>query len=491
MNDTTNELVEGEIIEMPSTALSVISAEIDMQIATAKRFPRRKDREIAVKIMDRAVLTPEIAAECIYSLPRDGKTIVGPSVRFAEIIRSCYGNIRAASRFVRIDTDDRTAQAVIVEAVAYDTEMNDFVSTQVRRSIMTSGKGGNIPRRYSVDMVATTVQAALSIAERNAIIKLVPKALWIDAHQKVLEVVRGAPETLSQRRVEMLKAFKAYGVQAEQLCKAMGIESEQEISLNDMPRLAGMWTALKDGEAIESVLGMAVDRRSKHEKGPNPLSNAAVNLGSGGGGGSSELRVSLATGGSGGAVAVGRTPGPEPRQEPAGETTSEKATRARSGRKNAQAAAASETDAQIAARQEAERNRQATIDWNEAEARREAREKWDTEQAEKARLDAIERQEQEQREAEATASTARSNQPDEPAIPEFLDRKKQQEAAPPRAFYDEAIEFIGTFQGSPGSLMDWWRSKRAERAALPLEQSTRVSQVYTAKFNKLNADGEL
>src|SRR6516165_9282959 len=94
----TGEVFEATI-ETSMLPASVVSAEIDMQIATAKRFPRRKDREIALKIMDRATLNADIAGECLYNLERGGKSIQGPSIRFAEIIRSCYGNLRVASRF--------------------------------------------------------------------------------------------------------------------------------------------------------------------------------------------------------------------------------------------------------------------------------------------------------------------------------------------------------------------------------------------------------
>ena len=271
MDHVTGEILEGEVELVPSGRALALAQEIDVAVTTAKRFPRRKDKDIAVRIMDRAVLTKEIAYECIYAMPRDGKTITGPSVRFAEIVRSCYGNVRVASRFVRIDNDDKMRQAVIVEAIAIDVEMNDTASTQIRRSIMTSAKGGQIPRVYSVDMIATTVQAAMSIAERNAILKLVPKAVWLDGWRKVEEVSAGTEATLADRRTKMLDAFKRLGVDREALFASLGVESEAEIGLNDMPKLTGMWTALRDGEAVESVLGMAAAPK------PKPVANPMAN----------------------------------------------------------------------------------------------------------------------------------------------------------------------------------------------------------------------
>ena len=68
--------------------LSVLSrAEIDVQITTAKRYPRsvtafRREAE------EMATLDEETAGSMFYVLPRAGKNIEGPSVRLAEIVGS-------------------------------------------------------------------------------------------------------------------------------------------------------------------------------------------------------------------------------------------------------------------------------------------------------------------------------------------------------------------------------------------------------------------
>jgi hypothetical protein len=49
----------------------------------------------------------------------------------------------------------------------------------------------------------------------------------------------------------------------------------------------------------------------------------------------------------------------------------------------------------------------------------------------------------------------------------------------------QALKFIETFEGTPGALLDWWRSKRAERAAMTPEQQDIVSKAYDGKFNRL------
>ena len=78
-NETTLQVVTPD-------ALSLITkAEIDVQISTAKAFPRSLTMFIQ-KATSMATLTEEIAASCSYALPRGGKNLEGPSVRLAEIV---------------------------------------------------------------------------------------------------------------------------------------------------------------------------------------------------------------------------------------------------------------------------------------------------------------------------------------------------------------------------------------------------------------------
>src|SRR5262245_23765335 len=90
---------------------SLMRGEIDTQIRTAKAFPRSLTlfRKSAISMV---TLDEETAAACIYSVPRAGKMQTGPSVRFAEMIISAWGNCRAGYR--PIEENDRyvTAQGV-------------------------------------------------------------------------------------------------------------------------------------------------------------------------------------------------------------------------------------------------------------------------------------------------------------------------------------------------------------------------------------------
>lgn len=166
MNDTT------QIIELiqPSALESMERAQTDVQITTAKRFPRTLST-VKKNMMEFATLDEETAASCFYTLTRKGrdgaKQIQGPSVRMAEIALSCYQNVRAGARIIANDGKTITAQGV-----CHDLQNNVSVSVEVKRRI--TDKSGNA---FSEDMQVVTGNAACAIALRNATFKVIPGAL--------------------------------------------------------------------------------------------------------------------------------------------------------------------------------------------------------------------------------------------------------------------------------------------------------------------------
>lgn len=284
MDDESGELTAIQEILAPesSTAIVAITAEINQQVATARRFPRRRDKEISDEVMGRACLNEEIASECMYSLKRGTTDITGPSIRFAEIVRASYGNIRVATRFVRLDTEDKDRAAVIVEAAAMDTQTNNAEIIPVRRSVMTSGARGQKPRIYSADMIAQTVSAAVSIARRNAILAVVPKAIWISGYQRVVAVLQGDASTLVERRTKLIGDMQKLGADADKVFAALGVKGIDDITIEHLPSIIGMRTAIKEGESVDSVLGRRPEAEgAAHTVVANPLRDNVADTGNG------------------------------------------------------------------------------------------------------------------------------------------------------------------------------------------------------------------
>ncbi|WP_439606834.1 hypothetical protein [Hydrogenophaga sp.] len=232
MNETT------EVLTAESGTVALLNkGEIDMQIATAHKYPR-SIKAFRNEALAMVTLNETIAQECIYSLPRDGKNIEGPSARFAEVIVSAWGNSRAGARVVSDQGDFVTAQAVF-----HDLEKNVAITYEVQRRIVD--RQG---RRFKPDMIGVTANAACSIALRNSILKGVPKAFWADLYESARSTAIGDMQTLANRRARALGVLQKMGVQPAQVFLYLGIAGEEDLTLEHLGTLFGITTAIRDGD---------------------------------------------------------------------------------------------------------------------------------------------------------------------------------------------------------------------------------------------------
>lgn len=246
---------EMEVISASSLEL-IQRAEIDMQVATAKKYPRKEISVIKKRMMDFATLDEETAEACFYSLPRDGKTIQGPSVRLAEIAVSCYGNLRGASRVIGNDGRFLTSQGA-----CHDLENNNLISVEVMRRI-TDKKG----KTYSEDMQMTAGNAANSIAFRNAVFKVVPSALWRPVYEQARLVAVGTATTLVSKRQKMIKRLNSMEVDTPRILVRLGRAAVEDITLADLEVLIGAGTAIRDGDTSVDEAFPAVDKQGTADR---------------------------------------------------------------------------------------------------------------------------------------------------------------------------------------------------------------------------------
>jgi hypothetical protein len=229
---------EHEPMTVEAGTLALLAkSEIDMQIATAHKFPRSVTR-FRKEAMELVTLDSATANECSYALPRDGKVITGPSARFAEIIASCWGNMRAGARVV-----DDTGKFIVAQGVCHDLERNVAITFEVQRRVTDKNA-----RRYKDDMIGVTGNAASSIALRNAILKVIPKALWAPMYDEALRVIKGDIATLATRRDQAMQYVIKLGVVPESVFAVLGVSGIDDIGLDELVVLKGLCTAIKDGE---------------------------------------------------------------------------------------------------------------------------------------------------------------------------------------------------------------------------------------------------
>ncbi|MBU3681614.1 MAG: hypothetical protein FGM16_06720 [Flavobacterium sp.] len=230
------ETTEVTIVAQDSLSL-ITKAEIDVQISTAKAFPR-SIKMFLDKAMSIATISEEVAASCNYAVPRGGKAITGPSIRLAEIVCSAYGNIRSGARVIANDGKTITAQGI-----CHDLETNNCVTVEVKRKI--TDKNG---RTFSEDMQVVTGNAACAIALRNAVFKVIPAALINDIYEQTKEVAKGKAETLPARRKKAVDFFIQNGVNEKQICEVLDVKKIDDIDLDKLSILRAMVSTVKNGE---------------------------------------------------------------------------------------------------------------------------------------------------------------------------------------------------------------------------------------------------
>lgn len=256
MNDT--DIVTVEAIDAPQVIDRVEQAQVDVQVATAHRYPRDLTRSLNNAIA-LATIDQETAQSMGFALPRGGKPIMGPSVHLARLIAQQWGNIRAEAKVVEI-----TDKQIVSRAMAWDLESNAATAVEVRRSIVT--RNGS---RFNDDMITVAGNAANAIAYRNAVFAIIPKGVVDKIYKAARGVITGDVSDeveLIRRRDAALKHFKdTYNITEEELVKLCGKQTANQIGPDELALLLGVAQSLKDGDTtVETV--MAPVRSSREAK---------------------------------------------------------------------------------------------------------------------------------------------------------------------------------------------------------------------------------
>ena len=235
-NGETLDSVTGEIVTTKSSVMeSMIRAEVDMAITTAKQYPR--DITIFKQSVARVIADPIIAAGCGYLIPR-GKGIEGPSVRLAEIMAPLYGNMSVGTRTLEVG-----ARSVRIQAVAKDYESNFQTTMEIERPIIDrNGK------RYDDTMINTTIMAAQAIGFRNVVFKAIPREYVMYYHEQAKEIALQDPELLLGNRIKWVEFWEARGISRERILAKFKVTALKNLSGEDVVSMNGYANAMKDGE---------------------------------------------------------------------------------------------------------------------------------------------------------------------------------------------------------------------------------------------------
>ena len=242
----------------PTAINEMERAQIDVQIQTAKHFPRTVSTAIE-KAKTLACADTIIADECTYGLKRGKKRITGPTIRLAEIMATSWGNLRYAGRTIAIE--DRR---VVAQGVCHDLESNAAASVEVSRSIVD--KYG---KRYGDDMIRVTSQAAIAIAIRNAIFKIIPGGYVGIVQRAAQAVARGEVMGLIDRTESAIAFFVGLGATETKVLAAIDLTKREDITWEHIDQLIQYAASIKTGEtSIAELFGATPATEQEQEKKP-------------------------------------------------------------------------------------------------------------------------------------------------------------------------------------------------------------------------------
>ncbi len=243
-----------EITQVQPSALAILNQSEHAAMVQTANLPtnRRKLDEFSKKLMAYASHSQPVALSMFYTLPRAGKQIVGPGVRFAEVVAPCWKNNSTGSRIVGSTNESVTAQGVFID---YESNMRNV--KEIPRRI-TDSQG----RKFNADMILTTSKAALSIAYREAILKGgVPMALWNPAYEQAKLTAVGQAVSHAARIDAAMEYLNKLGVSEWQICNSVGVTSPKELEVDHLVTLKTLCEEIKKGaRTIEEVFGSPFDK---------------------------------------------------------------------------------------------------------------------------------------------------------------------------------------------------------------------------------------
>jgi hypothetical protein len=245
---------QDEIAQISPSALATLNQSDHAACVQTANMPgmRRKPSEFINRLKEWAAPSQAIALLMFYSLPRANKRIIGPSVRFAEVVAPCWRNCQTGSRAISDDANTVTAQGRFI-----DYESNLFNVIEVPRRI--TDKDG---KRYNDDMIVVTLNAAMSVARRNAVLKGgVPQALWTPGYEHAMSAAVGKAPSHEARVNEAMDYLYKLGVTEWAILNSVGVPSPKELETEHLVTLRVLCQEIKRGDkTIEEVFGSPFDK---------------------------------------------------------------------------------------------------------------------------------------------------------------------------------------------------------------------------------------
>lgn len=219
-------------------------AEAQGKLVIAKRFPR--NQVDAFRNVMESCQRKGIAEKAFYSYKRGGQVVSGPTIRFAEELARCWGNIDYGIK--ELSQDDGKSE---MQAYAWDLETNTISIQNFTNPHYRETKEGR--KKLTSDRDIYEVNANMGARRlRSRILAILPNDLVESAIAQCKKTLEGGNDIpLIDKVKNMVNGFGRYGVSREQLEKYMGHLIE-ETTAAEISELVGIYNSIKEGNTKPS-----------------------------------------------------------------------------------------------------------------------------------------------------------------------------------------------------------------------------------------------
>lgn len=214
-------------------------AEAQGKLVIAKKFPR--DQAAAYEKMITSCRRKTLAEAAMYSYPKGGQVIKGPSIRLAEELARGWGNIEYGIR--ELSQKDGMSE---MEAYCWDLETNVVSSQKFTVRHERHAKSGVTNLTDPRDIYEATANAAARRL-RSRILAVLPPDIIDGAISECAKTLAGSNETPIEDRVrKMLKEFSKYGIKKEHIEKRIDKKLDA-LLVDELVDLITIYNSIKDG----------------------------------------------------------------------------------------------------------------------------------------------------------------------------------------------------------------------------------------------------
>ena len=214
--------------------------EVQASLIIAKKFPRN-----TVEAMDRILNSctrESLANTALYSYPRGGQEVTGPSIRLAEALAQDWGNIQYGIRELSAENGVSTVEAFAWDVQSNTRQVKTFQVPHVRYSRNGGLKKLTDPRDI-YEMIAN--QGARRM--RACILGVIPGDVTESAVNQCAITQQNSVEVTPETIKAMVEAFENnYGVNEDLIQNRIG-KRVQAINASQLLNLKKIYQSLKDG----------------------------------------------------------------------------------------------------------------------------------------------------------------------------------------------------------------------------------------------------